>query len=195
MYRVGITGGIGSGKSLVCGLLELFGVPVYYADLEARRLMNEDVELRSALKAEFGDGIYKGGELDRIAMGSRVFGEPRLLEKINQMVHPIVRKDFDNWSKACENVPYVVEEAAILFESGAVKQMNMSVLVYAPIALRIQRVMDRDGLSSDEVKKRMSYQLDEEEKKRRADSVIINDETSLLLPQIVSLHEEIKMKI
>jgi dephospho-CoA kinase len=128
-------------------------------------------------------------------MGSRVFGEPRLLEKINQMVHPVVRKDFDNWSKACKNVPYVVEEAAILFESGAVKQMNMSVLVYAPIPLRISRVMDRDGLSSDEVKKRMSYQLDEEEKKRRADSIIINDETSLLLPQIVSLHEEIKMKI
>jgi dephospho-CoA kinase len=195
MYRVGITGGIGSGKSLVCSILELFGVPVYYADLEARRLMNEDVELRSALKAEFGDGIYKGGELDRQKMGSRVFGEPRLLEKINQMVHPVVRKDFDNWCKACENVPYVVEEAAILFESGAAKQMNMSVLVYAPIALRISRVVDRDGLSSDEVKKRMSYQLDEEEKKRRADSIIINDETSLLLPQIVSLHEEIKMKI
>ena len=195
MYRVGITGGIGSGKSLVCSILEFLGIPVYYADIEARRLMNEDVELRSALKAEFGEVIYKGGELDRQALGSRVFGEPRLLEKINQMVHPVVRKDFDNWCKAWENVPYVVEEAAILFESGANKQMNMSVLVYAPIPLRISRVMDRDGLSSDEIKKRMSYQLDEEEKKRRADSVIINDETSLLLPQIVSLHEEIKMKI
>jgi dephospho-CoA kinase len=195
MYRVGITGGIGSGKSLVCSILELFGVPVYYADKEARRLMNENGELRRAIKNEFGEAVYKGGELNRQEMGSRVFGEPRLLEKINNMVHPVVRKDFDNWSKACENVPYVVEEAAILFESGAARQMNMSVLVYAPIPLRISRVMDRDGLSSEEVKKRMSYQLDEEEKKRRADSVIRNDETSLLLPQIVSLHEEIKMKI
>jgi len=195
MYRVGITGGIGSGKTLVCSLLELFGVPVYYADIEARRLMNEDGELRRALKAEFGDAVYKGRELDRKAMGSKVFGEPKLLEKINSMVHPVVRKDFDNWSGAFENVPYVVEEAAILFESGAAEQMDMSVLVYAPIPLRISRVMDRDGVSSDEVKKRMSYQLDEEEKKRRADRVIINDETSLLLPQIVSLHEELKMKI
>jgi len=106
-----------------------------------------------------------------------------------------VREDFENWSKRWEDVPYVVEEAAILFESGAYRHMNMSVLIYAPAQLRIRRVMERDGISLSELEERMSMQMDEEEKKRLADRVIYNDEMSLLLPQIVGLHEDIKMRI
>ncbi|MDX2430341.1 MAG: dephospho-CoA kinase [Bacteroides sp.] len=195
MYRVGITGGIGSGKSFVCSILEKFGIPVYYADSQARRLMNTDSRLRSAIKEAFGEEIYRNGELDRQEMALRVFGEPGLLESINQLVHPVVREDFERWTEGQEGVPYVVEEAAILFESGAVRNMNMSVLIYAPIPLRIQRVMDRDKVSRLDVEKRISRQMDEEEKKKLADRVIYNDEKNLLLPQIVGLHEDILIRI
>lgn len=195
MYRVGITGGIGSGKSFVCSILEKFGIPVYYADSQARRLMNTDSRLRSAIKEAFGEEIYRNGELDRQEMALRVFGEPGLLESINQLVHPVVREDFERWAEGQEGVPYVVEEAAILFESGAARNMNMSVLIYAPIPLRIQRVMDRDKVSRLDVEKRISRQMDEEEKKELADRVIYNDEKNLLLPQIVELHEDILIRI
>ena len=195
MFRLGITGGIGSGKSLVCSILEKFGIPVYYADKEARRLMNTSVDLKRAIKDIFGEEIYLDGELDRQEMGRRIFGEPDLLNEINRMVHPVVREDFIKWSESCENVPYVIEEAAILFESGAASEMDASVLIYAPKQLRIERVMARDGLSRSEVEKRIIMQMDEEEKKRLADRVIINDEKKLLLPQLVALHEDIKSRI
>ena len=195
MFRLGITGGIGSGKSLVCSILEKFGIPVYYADKEARRLMNSSVDLKRAIKDVFGEEIYPDGELDRQEMGRRIFGEPDLLNEINRMVHPVVREDFIKWSESCENVPYVIEEAAILFESGAASEMDASVLIYAPKQLRIERVMARDGLSRSEVEKRINMQMDEEEKKRLADRVILNDEKKLLLPQLVALHEDIKSRI
>ncbi len=195
MFRLGITGGIGSGKSFVCSILEKFGVPVYYADKEARRLMNTRVDLKRAIKDIFGEEIYHDGELDRQEMGSRIFGQPEMLDKINRMVHPVVREDFFKWSEAWENVPYVIEEAAILFESGAASEMDASVLIYAPKQLRIERVMARDGLSRSEVEKRINMQMDEEEKKRLADRVILNDEKKFLLPQLVALHEDIKSRI
>jgi len=195
MYRVGITGGIGSGKSLVCSVLEKFGIPVYYADTEARRLMNTDQELQRAIEETFGTEAYKDGELDRKWVGSRVFGDPQLLKKLNQLVHPVVKRDFENWSKGRMDVPYLVEEAAILFESGASRSMNMTVLIYAPGPLRIKRVMERDGVSRAEVERRMVHQMDDEKKKELADRVIFNDERSLLLPQIVRLHEEILTRI
>ena len=195
MFRLGITGGIGSGKSFVCSILEKFGVPVYYADKEARRLMNTRVDLKRAIKGVFGEEIYHDGELDRQEMGRRIFGQPDMLDKINRMVHPVVREDFFKWSEAWKNVPYVIEEAAILFESGAASEMDATVLIYAPKQLRIERVMARDGLGRSEVERRINIQMDEEEKKRLADRVILNDEKKLLLPQLVALHEDIKSRI
>ena len=195
MFRLGITGGIGSGKSFVCSILEKFGVPVYYADKEARRLMNTRVDLKRAIKGVFGEEIYHDGELDRQEMGRRIFGQPDMLDKINRMVHPVVREDFFKWSEAWKNVPYVIEEAAILFESGAASEMDATVLIYAPKQLRIERVMARDGLGRSEVERRINIQMDEEEKKRLADRVILNDEKKLLLPQLVALHADIKSRI
>jgi len=191
MFRVGITGGIGSGKSLVCGVLEKFGAPVYYADREARRLMNTDNLLVEAIKDLLGDDAYRDGELNRPEVGRRVFENSGILEQLNRLVHPVVGEDFQTWCSTRENVPYVVEEAAILFESGAVNHLDMSVLVYAPAELRIRRVMERDRISRQEVEQRMSAQMDEEEKKSLADRVIFNDEKSLLLPRIVELHEDL----
>lgn len=191
MFRLGVTGGIGSGKSLVCGVLEKMGIPVYYADREARHLMNSDAELRLEIETFFGKEVYREGILDRKAMGDRVFGDRQLLSKLNELVHPFVQKDFDSWSKSWKGVPYVVEEAAILFESGAVKNMDLSVLVYAPKELRIARVEKRDGISRSQVVDRMKMQMIEEEKLKLADRVIYNDEQNLLLPQIVELHEDV----
>lgn len=195
MFRVGITGGIGSGKSLVCGVFEKLGAPVYYADTEARRLMNTDNDLVEAIKNLLGDDAYRDGELDRPEVGKRVFGNPDLLEQLNKLVHPVVGNDFQAWCTTREDVPYVVEEAAILFESGAISRIDMSVLIYAPVELRIKRVMERDRISRQDVEQRMSLQMDEEEKKRLADMVIFNDEKNLLLPQIVELHEDIIKRI
>lgn len=191
MFNVGITGGIGSGKTLVCSVLEKLGIPVYYADLEARRLMNTDPDLRESVRGLLGENAYVDGELDRTLVGEKVFGNPGLLGKLNQLVHPAVGNDFRAWSNRRKEHPYVVEEAAILFESGADRRLDMSVLVYAPLQLRLKRVMERDGLSRAEVEKRVKNQMDEEEKRRLADRIIFNDEERLLLPQIVKLHEAI----
>ncbi len=195
IYRVGITGGIGSGKSLVCSIIEKFGIPVYYADNEARRLMNTDQELRRAIKDTFGAEAYKEGTLDRKWMATRVFGDPELLEKLNRLVHPVVSSDFETWSSRWRDVPYLVEEAAILFESGAYLHMNRSVLIYAPVSLRIKRVMERDRVSRAEAEMRMVHQMEDQKKMELADRLIFNDEKRLLLPQIVALHEELKTKI
>ena len=135
------------------------------------------------------------GELNRKMVGKKVFGEPDLLKKLNHLVHPVVGHDFQIWSRKWDQHPYVVEEAAVLFESGADAHLDMSVLVYAPSELRIKRVMERDGICRAEVEQRMSQQMDEDEKKSLADRIIINDEKRLLLPQIVELHEDIIKRI
>ena len=184
MFSVGITGGIGSGKSLVCSVLEKLGVPVYYADQEAKRLMNTDQALKTSIKV-----------LNRKMVGKKVFGEPDLLKKLNHLVHPVVGHDFQIWSRKWDQHPYVVEEAAVLFESGADARLDMSVLVYTHSELRITRVMGRDGICRAEVEQRMSQQMNEDEKKSLADRIIINDEKRLLLPQIVELHEDIIKRI
>ena len=195
MFSVGITGGIGSGKSLVCSVLEKLGVPVYYADQEAKRLMNTDQALKTSIKVLLGEQAYMNGELNRKMVGKKVFGEPDLLKKLNHLVHPVVGHDFQIWSRKWDQHPYVVEEAAVLFESGADARLDMSVLVYAPSELRIKRVMERDGICRAEVEQRMSQQMNEDEKKSLADRIIINDEKRLLLPQIVELHEDIIKRI
>jgi len=194
MYQVGITGGIGSGKTLVCSVLESLGVEVYYADREARRLMNNHGTLKGAIIELLGSRAYRG-ELDRQYVASRVFGNRELLEKLNSLVHPVVREDYRNWVKERpEGMPYVVEEAAILLESGASRFLDETVLVYAPLELRIRRVMERDGVNREEVERRMMHQMDEEEKRVLADRVLVNDDREMLLPGVVTLHQEILKK-
>ena len=191
MYQIGITGGIGSGKTLVCSVIETLGVPVYYADREAKRLMNSHPVLRESIEGLLGKEAYRDGELDRRYVGRRVFGNRDLLEQLNSLVHPAVREDYRSWVDGWSEVPYVVEEAAILFESGANRNLDITVLVYAPSELRIRRVMQRDGVSKEEVQRRMLHQMDEEEKRILADEVIVNDDREMLLPQIIALHEKI----
>ena len=191
MVQVGITGGIGSGKSLFCSVLEKLGVPVYYADQQARNLMNSHVVLKQRIIDLLGEEAYQEGGLDRKYVGSRVFRNRETLEKLNSLVHPVVREDYRRWVSGWKEVPYVVEEAAILFESGAYRFLDLTVLV-----LRIHpgdiRVRDRrDGVGKEEVQLRMNHQMDEEEKRMLADEVLINNDRQLLLPQVVALHNKV----
>ena len=188
---MGITGGIGSGKTLVCSIFDKIGIPVYDADSRARSLMNHDPGLVSEITDLLGEEAYRDGSLDREYVAGKVFMNEDLLNRLNRIVHPAVRDDYLQWVKERTDVPYVIEEAAILFESGAHRFMDLTVLVYAPEDLRIRRVMERDGVSEEEVRMRMRHQMNEEEKKKLADQMISNDGTEMLLPQIIWLHEYI----
>lgn len=189
MLKIGITGGIGSGKTTVCKVFEKVGIPVYYADLQARELMNTDSILIDELKQEFGEDIYINKELDRPKLASIVFNDKNKLAKLNALVHPAVQRDFKQWASEQKNTQYVLKEAALMFESGSYKDLDYVVTVSAPKKMRLQRVVDRDGVTKNEVEKRMKNQLTEKERLERADYVIINDETQAVIPQIMQLHE------
>lgn len=189
--KVGLTGGIGSGKTLVCSVLEKLGVAVYYADLEARRLMNSDPELVLQISGLFGNKAYEGGNLNREFLAQRVFKDKELLTRLNELVHPAVRKDFSRWANEQKPAFYVVEEAAILFESGSDRNMDLTVGVFSEKELRVQRVMQRDGIAREQVRMRMNSQMNEKEKMERADMVIYNDGKLMILPQIINMHNAI----
>jgi dephospho-CoA kinase len=190
MTIIGITGGIGSGKTTVCRVFEAMGVPVYYADDRAKAVMVEDGVLMQAVRDAFGDAAYRDGQLDRQFLAAQVFGSEEKLQMLNSLVHPAVARDFMGWAgeRADEGHPFVVKEAAILFESGAYKAVNGTVLVTAPEEVRIGRVMQRDGVSEDEVRQRMVRQWPDERKAVLADHIIINDGKEPVLPQVVRLH-------
>ncbi len=189
--KVGLTGGIGSGKTLVCSVLEKLGVAVYYADSEARRLMNSDPELVLQISGLFGNKAYEGGILNREFLAQRVFKDKVLLTRLNELVHPAVRKDFSRWASEQKPAFYVVEEAAILFESGSDRNMDLTIGVFAEKELRVQRVMQRDGIAREQVRVRINSQMNEKEKMEKADIVIYNDGKLMILPQIINMHNAI----
>jgi len=195
MNRIGITGGIGSGKTYVCKIFEILGIPVFYADSEAKRLMEYDPEMRESIIALLGSDAYAGNKLNRAFIASRVFEQEDMLEKLNRIVHPQVRKAFLSWSENITDKPYVIEEAAILFESGASKFMDKTVLVYAPEEIRVRRVMERDHVGEEAVRNRMQNQMDEEKKRQLADYIIVNDNVNLLIPQVIELHNKFLKRI
>lgn len=190
MLKVGITGGIGSGKSLVCRILSVFGVPVFHADLEARRLMDEDTHLGAALRARFPNCCHADGSPDRKALATLVFHDPEELAALNALVHPAVRDAFVKWAEV-QQAPYVVMEAAILAESGGHRHMDRVVTVEAPEEVRLARVMARDGSDADAVRARMRNQAGEETRRAVAQHVLINDGRQMLLPQVLALHEQL----
>jgi len=190
MLRVGITGGIGSGKSTAAKVFEVLGIPVYYADEAAKRLMNEDAHLKEKIQQQFGKDVYTNGELNRKQLASLVFNAPEKLEELNALVHPATLADAAVWMKR-QSSPYSIKEAAIIFESGAHEELDLVIGVYAPAPLRILRAMQRDNISREEVMARMDKQMDEEIKMRLCDFIIKNDEQEMLLPQVISLHEKL----
>jgi dephospho-CoA kinase len=191
MLKAGITGGIGSGKTLVCRIFKTLGVPVYFADLQAKKIMDTDPEIHSRLSGYFGKEIIKEGRLDRKQLASIVFNDPKALEFINSLIHPLVRNDFDEWCRLQRESKYVIEEAAILFETDLYKLLDFTITITAPEYLRIKRVVDRDGVNSESVLSRIRNQMDEKERIRMADAVIVNDEKVLIIPQVVELHQKL----
>ena len=190
VLRVGLTGGIGSGKSTIAQIFEVLGIPVYYADVAAKRLMNENAELRSAVTTIFGEQAYANKILDRKYISSIVFSDPAKLELLNAIVHPATKKDGEAWMQQ-QTSPYAIHEAALIFEAKVSERLDCVIGVSSPLELRIKRSMERDKVSHDEVLKRMEQQLDEDIKMSKSDYVLINDEQQLLIPQVLELHEKL----
>ena len=196
MLRIGITGGIGSGKSIVSRLFALLGAPVYDSDTRARWMMEHDAQLREQLQAAFGAGSYDAaGQLNRAFLARTVFANPAQLALLNGLVHPRVREDFAHWVAAQQAAghPYLLKEAALLYESGAYQQLDRIITVFAPLPVRQARVLARDPhRTAEDVQHIISKQLSEEEKMARAEYVVVNDDTQLLLPQVLRLDAEFR---
>ena len=192
MLKVGITGGIGAGKSVVCSILNKWGIPVFYADTEARNLMHHNSSVKEAIIHEFGGKIYnESGILQKNILSDIIFNDEQSRLKINSIVHPFVRETFIEWSKK-QSSPYVVEEAAILFESGADSLMDQTVVVYSDKEIRIKRIQNRNQFSRSKIENIISHQMSEEEKCKKADYIIYNNEKALLVPQLIKLHNIFK---
>jgi len=192
MIKIGITGGIGSGKSTVCKVFKVLGIPVFEADQVARQLMNSDAKVRIQLISLFGSTVYLADQtIDRTFLSAIVFNNPSLLAALNSIVHPAVRNAFDDWCKDQQS-PYVLHEAAILFESGFYKLMDKTIAVAAVESERVQRVMKRDNTSEQQVRQRISNQWTDEQRVKLADFVISNNDNELIIPQIVEIDKKNK---
>jgi dephospho-CoA kinase len=190
MLKIGITGGIGSGKSTVAKAFEVLGIPVYYADDAAKKLMNDDEVLKEKIQLQFGNDIYTNGVLNKKRLAEIVFTSPEKLALLNALVHPATIHDAERWMQH-QTTPYAIKEAALIFESGAQEHLDYVIGVTAPAPLRIQRSMQRDGITREEVIARMDKQMDETIKMKLCNFVITNDEQQMLLPQILDLHKKL----
>lgn len=189
ILRIGLTGGIGSGKTTVAKIFEVLGIPVYYADIEAKRIMNEDKLLKSKLIALFGESAYKNDILNRPYISSQVFENKTKLNQLNAIVHPATISHGENWMHS-QQTRYAIKEAALIFESGVNKYLDYVIGVSSPPALRIQRATTRDGSTIEEVINRMKNQMGEEAKMKLCDEIIVNDEHQLVIPQVLALHKK-----
>ena len=189
--KVGITGGIGSGKTTVCKIFETLGIPVYYADDRAKALMVEDEKLVSDIKSIFGEEAYlPNGELNRKHIADIAFHNPLKLKELNAVVHPAVLEDGNRWHAEQKDAPYTLKEAALIFESDSYKNLDKIITVFAPQSVRLERVLLRGGnLSKQDIEARMSKQLPEEEKMKRANFIIYNDGEQALIPQVMKIHQ------
>jgi len=195
MKILGITGGIGSGKTYVSSIFEHLDVPVYYADVRSKFLMNNDEEIRNKIISLFGNEAYLDEELNRKFLSKAIFENKVLKSKLEEIVHPAVRKDFEYWVKHFSYKPLLIKESALLIESGTYEEMDYIVVVTAPKDIRIKRVVKRDNLNYDDVLKRMNAQLSDNERLKYADFIVDNSGNVLILPQIVEILNKIKANV
>ena len=191
MKRIGLTGNIGSGKTTVASCFEILGVAVFNADKEAKLLMNEDVNLKQSLIAEFGKDVFLDNELNRKYLSNLAFNDDLVLKRLNALVHPVVQDAFEKWSIQ-QSGAYVIKEAAILFESNTYQSLDAIICISCPDEIRLKRILKRDDLSEKEVRQRMSHQWAEEKKISLSDYTITNDNSCLVMPQILSVHNTLK---
>ncbi len=189
VLRIGLTGGIGSGKTMVAGIFKVLGIPVFDADTEAKKIMETHPDLQNEIVQQFGLAVYVDGMLNRKYLASIVFNNPDQLNILNALVHPYTIAAAEKWTIQ-QTTPYCVKEAALFFEAGSTQGLDYIIGVYSPKHTRIKRVMQRDHISAEEVEKRMQRQIQEEIKMRLCDFVIINDDQHLLIPQVLKLHEQ-----
>ncbi|HEY6953613.1 MAG TPA: dephospho-CoA kinase [Flavisolibacter sp.] len=189
MLKIGLTGGIGSGKTTIAKIFELLNVPVYYADEASKRLYHTDKDLISKIKHYFGEDVYTNEQLNRTKLAEIVFNDPSKLNLLNELVHPPTIRDAEEWMLR-QTAPYVIKEAALLFESGSAEGLDYIIGVQAPTHYRIKRAMDRDGLSREQVISRANRQIDEDIKMRLCDFVIVNNDQELVIPQVLELHSK-----
>lgn len=192
---VGITGGIGSGKSTVAKIFSILGIPIYYADDRAKWLMGNDEELKTQIKNQFGTESYQSdGKLDRSFLAKEVFSNPEKVKIINSLVHPAVGRDFSTWSST-QTAPYVLKEAALIFETGSHDTLDFVITVSSPLKVRIARTLMRDPFRSEEqVNQIINQQLPDEQKNELADFVIKNTDNKLLIPQVLKIHQQLISK-
>lgn len=191
MKKIGLTGGIGAGKSIVAKIFATMGFPVFYSDQVGKQLMSEDQHVKQKVIDVFGEEAYKNGDLNRGLLAEKVFSDNSLKKELNNIVHPAVRKAFESWCKE-QTTMIVFNEAAILFETGSYKTFDGTILVYAPESIRVERVMKRDSATESQVQERMRNQWSDQEKRMLSDFEIINDNQHLLVPQTEKIIEIIK---
>lgn len=192
MKIIGITGGIGSGKSVVCQIFSHLGIPVYEADSAAKILYDKYPELKEQVREKISpEALDKSGNINRKRLAEIVFQDPEKLKILNQIVHPIVAWDFKHWIDSHRGYPYLIKEAAILFESGADKACNQIITVTSPLELRLQRLRERDKKTKAEIEAIISKQMNDEDRISRSDYTIVNDEQQMLIPQVLKIHEAI----
>ncbi len=189
MLKIGLTGGIGSGKTTVSRIFKLLGIPVFNADETAKKIMEQDAGLMAAIKKAFGENAYSNGRLNRKYLAAVVFNDGYKLALLNALTHPVTIAASEKWMRE-QTAPYAVKEAALMFESAAASGVDYIVGVFAPVELRIRRVVQRDGLSRQEVMARMDRQIDEDLKMKLCDFVVQNTGQQLLIPQVLKLHEQ-----
>lgn len=193
MLKIGITGGIGSGKTTLCQIFQDLGIPIFNSDQQARYLMDYDSPLKEKIKAHFGENIYgQNGVLDRNRLSGLVFKDPELLQLLNSLVHPEVFRSFDRWlipyeEIGIEKIPFVIKESALMFESRSYLQNDLNVLVYAPLPLRIQRIKKREGWDEDKIYARIQNQMSDTDKLRFTDYLVYNDDIHSLILQTKAL--------
>lgn len=193
MFKVGVTGGIGSGKSIICKVFHNLGIPVYEADTAAKRLMGEDENIRTGLVRYFGGEVFQDEQLNRKYLADRIFSDPDARTFVNSLVHPAVRADFAGWvHNRRGTIPYVIEEAALLFETGAWKELDYNILIDAAVDTRIERIIRRDGLDRSDVLARMASQMDPGKSRKYADIIIQNDENDFIIPQVLKVDKIIR---
>jgi dephospho-CoA kinase len=191
MKKIGLTGGIGSGKTYVAQILEKMGYPVYYSDTRAKKLCNEDPLIIRQLKELLGDDAYKNEKLNKSFISNQIFSSPDLRESINSIIHPVVRNDFDQWLENLSSHSLVFNEAAILFETKSYKRFDEIILVYAPLEIKIQRLISRDRVSKEEITAKMNAQWSDAKKMTLTRFHILNDEKTPLLEQIETILEKL----
>jgi len=190
MLRVGITGGIGSGKTTVCSIFEKLGVPVYYADPRAKDLVNTNQELQNKIINAFGQNSFIEGAYNRAFIASIVFSDKVKLDLLNSIIHPFVLNDWKSFCLEHAQSPYIIKEAAIMLETESKNSVDHIVLVHAPLETRIKRIHERDKVSEAEIKARIESQMSEEEKMKLADSIVYNDQSHSLIEQVLALHKK-----